>query len=184
MHKDTPQEHHTAILAGGCFWCLEAVYKEVEGVEEVLPGYLGGTLEEPSYRQVCSGDSGHAEAVRIRFDPARIEYRSLLEIFFAIHDPTSLNRQGDDIGSQYRSAIFTNGEAQALVARETISALEAARTLAAPVLTEVLPAGRFWPAEDYHHDYFARNGAQPYCQMVVAPKLNIFRQRFTRHRRL
>lgn len=184
MNEKTRQENETAFLAGGSFWALEAVFKEVAGVEEVLPGYLGGDLPDPSYRQVCSGETGHAEAVRIVFDPQQVEYRSLLEIFFAIHDSTTPGRQGKDVGSQYRSAIFTVGEAQALIARETITALEAARAFDDPVLTEVVPAGRFWPAEDYHRNYFAQNGKQPYCQLVVAPKLNTFRQRFTRHRRL
>ena len=141
-------------------------------------------LPEPSYRQVCSGETGHAEAVRIVFDPQRVEYRNLLEIFFAIHDPTTRDRQGDDVGSQYRSAIFTEDEAQSLVARETINALEAGRAFEAPLVTEVVPAGRFWPAEDFHRDYYAINGKQAYCQLVVAPKLNRFRQKFTRLRRL
>ena len=184
MNEMTRQENETAILAGGCFWCLEAVFKEVAGVEEVIPGYVGGHLPDPSYRQVCSGETGHAEAVRIVFDPRRVEFRSLLEIFFAIHDPTTRDRQGDDVGSQYRSAIFTLGEAQALIARETVAALEAARAFDDPVVTEVAPAERFWPAEEYHRNYFAQNGKQPYCQLVVAPKLNRFRQKFTRHRRV
>lgn len=184
MDERTRRKTETAILAGGCFWCLEAVYKEVVGVDEVLPGYIGGVLPEPSYRQVCSGETGHAEAVRIAFDAQRVEYRNLLEIFFAIHDPTTRDRQGDDVGSQYRSAIFTEDEAQLLVARETINALEAGRAFEAPLVTEVVPAGRFWPAEDFHRDYYAINGKQAYCQLVVAPKLNRFRQKFTRLRRL
>ena len=184
MNDTTLQESGIAILAGGCFWCLEAVFKEVAGVHAVQPGYIGGQLPEPTYRQVCGGESGHAEVVKIVFDPQRIEYRSLLEIFFAIHDPTTRDRQGDDVGPQYRSAIFALDDGQALIAHETIAALGAARAFGAPVVTEVVPATHFWPAEDYHRDYFAHNPKQPYCQRVVAPKLNTFRQKFTRYRRL
>lgn len=158
-----------AIFAGGCFWCTEAVFRELEGVASVEPGYIGGEVENPTYEQVCSGTTGHAEAIRIVFDPAAISYADLLEIFFTTHDPTELDRQGNDIGTQYRSEIFVRSPAQT-------AAAEAARAHAGtlydrPVVTAISEAGTFWPAEDYHRDYFARNPDQPYCVGVVAPKL-------------
>ncbi|HMV64806.1 MAG TPA: peptide-methionine (S)-S-oxide reductase MsrA [Rhodocyclaceae bacterium] len=171
---DTTSE--TAILAGGCFWCLEAVFLLAEGVHTVTSGYIGGHVDAPTYHQVCDGTTGHAEAIRIEFDPARITFDDLLDIFFAIHDPTTLNRQGNDVGTQYRSAIFATTPAQAAAAQARIAALAGAYH--APIVTEVVPAPVFWPAEPYHHDYFSRNGHQPYCQVIVAPKVQKFLRAF------
>ena len=167
-----------ATLGGGCFWCLEAVYERVRGVSGVRSGYAGGTTAEPSYAQVCSGATGHAEVVEVTFDPAEIGYAESLEIFFAIHDPTTLNRQGADVGTQYRSAIFYESEAQRDTARVVIAALEAEGVWDAPIVTEVAPLETFWVAEDHHQEYFRRNPGQPYCQVVVAPKVAKFRQKF------
>jgi peptide-methionine (S)-S-oxide reductase len=162
-----------AVVGGGCFWCTEAVFGRVRGVREAVPGYTGGHVDQPSYKQVCSGATGHAEAVRIAFDPAVVGYGDLLDIFFATHDPTQLNRQGNDIGPQYRSAIFPQDEAQAAEARAAIARAQA--THAAPVVTTLEPAATFWPAEREHHGYFDRVGdANPYCTAVIAPKLRKF----------
>ncbi|MFA6313484.1 MAG: peptide-methionine (S)-S-oxide reductase MsrA [Sterolibacterium sp.] len=171
-------EHELATLGGGCFWCLEAVFLRLKGVESVVSGYSGGRTANPSYRDICAGNTGHAEVVQVRFDPARIAYADLLEVFFAIHDPTTLNRQGNDVGTQYRSVIFTHSAEQASVAARSIAALTAARAYADPIATEVLPIPTFYPAEDYHQDYFANNPRQPYCQAVVAPKLAKFLKKF------
>ncbi len=160
----------TAILGGGCFWCLEAALRQLEGVESVISGYCGGHVASPSYRQVCTGTTGHAEVVEIRFDPEVIDYRTLLLAFFAIHDPTTRDRQGNDIGPQYRSVIFTSSPRQAETARAVIAELAAARIWEGPIVTEILPAPRFWPAEDYHQNYLANHPDQPYCVAVVAPK--------------
>ncbi len=170
-----------ATLAGGCFWCLEAVFEDVEGVVDVESGYTGGSVEQPSYRQVCEGTTGHAEVVRIEFDPARISYRELLEIFFSIHDPTTLNRQGNDVGTQYRSAIYCHSSEQRSVAQDVIRELES--HLKHPVVTEVADAGAYWRAEDYHQEYFRNNPAQGYCMFVVAPKVVKFRKTFAAKRR-
>ncbi len=167
-----------ATLAGGCFWCLESAYNRLEGVHEALSGYMGGELERPTYQQVCGGDTGHAEVVRVRFDPARVTYRELLEIFFTLHDPTTLNRQGNDVGTQYRSAIFWHDETQKAEAESLVARLTAERVFDQPIVTELAPAATFWPAEDYHQRYFDRNPHQPYCQYVVAPKLAKFRDKF------
>lgn len=167
-----------ATLAGGCFWCLESAYNRLEGVHEALSGYMGGELERPTYHQVCGGDTGHAEVVRVRFDPARVAYRELLEIFFTLHDPTTLNRQGNDLGTQYRSAIFWHDETQKAEAESLVARLTAERVFDQPIVTELAPATTFWPAEDYHQRYFDRNPHQPYCQYVVAPKLAKFRDKF------
>lgn len=167
-----------ATLAGGCFWCLEAVYDQVIGVHDVVSGYTGGHVPNPTYQQVCTGNTGHAEAVQIRFDPDRISYRELLEIFFSIHDPTTLNRQGADVGSQYRSAIFYHSDEQRQIAEQLVRELTEQRVFRDPIVTEIVPATTFYPAEDYHQEYFARNPYQPYCQFVVAPKVAKFRQRF------
>lgn len=167
-----------ATLGGGCFWCLEAAFQQLAGVQAVTSGYCGGTVEQPTYQQVCDGATGHAEVVRIEFDPAVIDYPTLLAAFFAIHDPTTPNRQGHDIGSQYRSAIFTHSQAQEDTARALIAELDAARLWPAPIVTTVLPAPTFWPAEDYHRDYYARNPGQGYCVAVVAPKVAKLRQKF------
>jgi peptide-methionine (S)-S-oxide reductase len=160
-----------ATLAGGCFWCLEAVYEELEGVVDVESGYTGGHVDRPTYRQVCDGDTGHAEVVRIEFDPARISYRELLEVFFVIHDPTQLNRQGNDVGTQYRSAILWHTPEQKAEAETVIARLTASKHFGAPVVTEVTEASTFYPAEDYHQRYYEQNPHQPYCQFVVAPKV-------------
>jgi peptide-methionine (S)-S-oxide reductase len=167
-----------ATLGGGCFWCLEAALGLLDGVKTVVSGYSGGSLQHPDYEQVCGGGSGHAEVVRIEFDPAIIDYRALLSAFFSIHDPTTLNRQGHDIGSQYRSVIFTHSAAQADVAQALIAELTATRVWPDPIVTAVLPAPTFWPAEEYHQNYYARNPGQGYCQAVVAPKVAKLRQRF------
>ena len=161
----------TATLGGGCFWCLEAVYLELVGVERVEPGYTGGHVSHPDYQQVCTGATGHAEVVRILFSPGEITFRELLEVFFTIHDPTTLNRQGADVGTQYRSAVFHHSPEQATVARDVIAELEDQGVWRSPIVTEVVPAGRFFPAEAYHHNYFARNPGQGYCRAVVAPKV-------------
>lgn len=171
-------DHDTVTLAGGCFWCLEAVFRRVRGVLQVNSGYTGGTLENPTYQQVCSGGTGHAEAVRIVFDPALVSYRNLLEVFFAIHDPTTLNRQGNDVGTQYRSAIYFHSQEQESAARAFIGELNASGGWPDLVVTQVAPAGAFYVAEQYHQEYFERNGYQPYCQFVVAPKVRKFHQKF------
>ena len=168
----------TATLAGGCFWCVEAVFDELRGVESVASGYTGGDVANPSYQQVCTGRTGHAEAIEIRFDPQVVSYRELLEVFFTVHDPTTLNRQGADVGSQYRSAIFYHTPEQREIAEATIAALDAEKIWDAPVVTQVAPAGEFYPAEGYHQEYFANNPSQPYCRAVVAPKVAKFRQKF------
>ncbi len=160
----------TAILGGGCFWCLEGALRQLRGVESVVSGYCGGQMAEPSYRQVCSGTTGHAEVVRIEFAPALIDYRTILQAFFAIHDPTTRDRQGNDVGSQYRSVIFTLSAEQERTAKSLIAELTAGNVWPGPIVTEVLPAPRFWPAEDDHQDYLANNPRQPYCMAVVAPK--------------
>lgn len=168
----------TAILGGGCFWCLEAVFLELKGVRRVTSGYMGGATQNPTYRDVCSGTTGHAEVISVEFDRGEIDFRSLLEVFFAIHDPTTSNRQGNDIGTQYRSVIFYTSPKQKRVAEEVIAALEAAHAYASPIVTELAPAGTFYTAEDYHQDYYINNAYQPYCQFVVEPKLRKFREKF------
>lgn len=172
------QKTESATLAGGCFWCLEAVYDDLKGVKRVVSGYAGGDRPNPTYKQVCSGATGHAEVVQIDYDPAIVSYRDLLEIFFTIHDPTTLNRQGADIGTQYRSAIFYHDEAQRHAAEEIIAELESEGVFANPIVTEVNALDTFYAAEGYHQDYYANNPNQPYCQVVVAPKLAKFRKKF------
>lgn len=167
-----------ATLGGGCFWCLEAVYDQLNGVIGVESGYTGGHVRNPSYRDVCSGRTGHAEVVQITFDPSVVSYREILEVFFTIHDPTTLNRQGADVGAQYRSAIFTHSAEQEATARAVIQETEAAHLWPNPIVTEVTPAGPFYPAEDYHQEYYANNGGQPYCQVVIAPKVAKFRKQY------
>jgi peptide-methionine (S)-S-oxide reductase len=178
MTPTSPQSRETATLGGGCFWCLEAALRLLDGVESVVSGYCGGRVERPDYRQVCNGDTGHAEVVQIVFDPQRIDYATLLEAFFAIHDPTTKNRQGNDVGTQYRSVIFTHSPQQESTARDLIARLAADAVWPHPIVTEVLPAPTFWPAEDYHQDYLANNPAQPYCVAVVSPKVAKLRQNF------
>jgi peptide-methionine (S)-S-oxide reductase len=167
-----------AVLGGGCFWCLEAVFDSLKGVKSVESGYMGGHVDNPTYRQVCGGDTGHVEVVRITFDPQELSFRELLDVFFSIHDPTTLNRQGGDVGIQYRSVIFYTSEEQRKEAQQSIAALSSAHTWPDPIVTTVEPAGKFYVAEDYHQEYFANNPSQPYCQMVVGPKVKKFQQKF------
>ena len=166
-----------AVLGGGCFWCLDAVYRELRGVTREESGYAGGAVPEPTYEQVCSGTTGHVEVVRITFDPAVVSYRDLLDVFFTIHDPTTLDRQGGDFGPQYRSVIFATPE-QRGIAEETIRDLESRHVWAAPIVTELRPWSTFHAAEHYHQDYFARNPAQPYCRIVIEPKVAKLRKKF------
>ena len=161
----------TATLAGGCFWCLEAVFTRLQGVREVVSGYIGGTVENPAYQEVCSGATGHAEAVQVRFDPREISFAELLEVFWQIHNPTTLNRQGADVGSQYRSAIFYHDEQQRQIAEDSRRVAAASGKWSDPIVTAILPAQTFYPAEAYHQDYYRLNAFQPYCQMVIFPKL-------------
>jgi peptide-methionine (S)-S-oxide reductase len=173
-----PAGKEVATLGGGCFWCLEAVYDDLAGVESVESGYMGGRNPAPTYEQVCSGGSGHAEVVRVTFDPKAISYRDILDVFFVIHDPTTLNRQGNDVGTQYRSAIFYHSPGQKAAAEEAMAALRAEKVYDAPIVTEVTPASDFWIAERYHQEYFKNNAYQPYCMWVVAPKVQKFRKQF------
>jgi peptide-methionine (S)-S-oxide reductase len=168
----------TATLAGGCFWCLEAVFLQLKGVSAAQSGYAGGKRPNPTYEQVCSGATGHAEVVRVTFDPSVISYGDLLDVFFTIHDPTTLNRQGGDKGTQYRSAVFFESQEQERAAREKIAALEAEHVWDDPIVTEVAPLTEFWPAETYHDNYFARNPQNPYCAAVIAPKVAKARKYF------
>ncbi|QAA94096.1 peptide-methionine (S)-S-oxide reductase MsrA [Pollutimonas thiosulfatoxidans] len=170
-----------AVLGGGCFWCTESVFLSVRGVSEVTSGYSGGHVENPSYEQVCAKNTGHIEVVRVVFDPAVIDYEAILEIFFGTHDPTTLDRQGGDVGPQYASAIFCQSAEQKAIAEKVIAGVEA--ELGEKVVTKVLDAERFWPAEQYHHDYYTRNPNQGYCQVVISPKLSKFRQRFAQYLR-
>src|ERR1043165_5052972 len=167
-----------ATLAGGCFWCLEAVYDELKGVQAVESGYMGGKTPKPNYDEVCGGRSGHAEVVRVTFDPDEVSYEDLLNVFFAIHDPTTLNRQGNDTGTQYRSAIFYHDEEQKRIAEDLIKDLNAQKIWDRPIVTEVAKFDKFYMAEDYHQEYFANNPYQPYCMAVVAPKVSKFRKHF------
>lgn len=180
MPEHDPAGKEIATLAGGCFWCLEAVYDRLQGVESVESGYMGGDMPDPTYERVCDGDTGHAEVVRITFDPTVVSYRDLLEVFFTIHDPTTLNRQGNDVGTQYRSAIFYHSAQQMAEAEKIIRELTAEGAFDDPIVTEVVPAGEFYVAEAYHQEYFERNPRQPYCQYVVAPKVAKFRQKWAK----
>ncbi|MBN1138472.1 MAG: peptide-methionine (S)-S-oxide reductase MsrA [Anaerolineae bacterium] len=166
----------TATLAGGCFWCLEAVFDQLQGVESVESGYSGGAVPNPTYQQVCTGTTGHAEAVQITFEPSLVSYREILELFFDIHDPTTLNRQGADVGFQYRSAIFYHDDKQKQIAEQLIREKTTAKVWDDPIVTEVVPFEVFYRAEDYHQEYFERNGHQPYCRVVIAPKVAKFRK--------
>lgn len=167
-----------ATLGGGCFWCLEPIFEELRGVEEVESGYSGGHVPNPTYREVCSETTGHAEVVRVTFDPEVVSFREILEVFFTIHDPTTLNRQGADVGESYRSAIFYHDEEQRRVAEETIAEFEAEGLWNDPIVTEVTPFDAYYTAEDYHQEYFRKNGAQPYCQVIIAPKVAKFRKQY------
>ena len=175
---NVPPGREVATLAGGCFWCLEAVFDDLTGVDRVESGYSGGGVPRPTYRQVCTGTTGHAEVVQIIFDPRVLPFRDLLGVFFAIHDPTTLNRQGPDTGTQYRSAIFYHTPEQRATAEQVIKELDAAGIWPAPIVTEVTPFTAFYEAEDYHQEYFRLNGEQPYCRAVVAPKVAKFRKQF------
>jgi len=179
ISPQSTQEKELATLGGGCFWCIEAVFDQVKGVESVESGYMGGDRPNPTYEAVCTGTSGHAEIIQIRFDQNIISFRELLEIFFGIHDPTTLNRQGNDAGTQYRSAIFYHSVEQETTAKEVIQQLMNDRLFDAPIVTEVVPASTFFIAEDYHQEYFALNPSQPYCTYLISPKVAKFRQQFT-----
>ena len=173
--------HEFATLGGGCFWCLEAVFEELEGVVDVESGYSGGQVAQPTYEKVCSGSTGHAEVIRLEFDPTHISYREILEVFFSIHDPTQLNRQGNDVGTQYRSVVFVHSDEQRRVAQEVMAEIE--QHGAGKVVTEVLPAPAYFRAETYHQEYFRHNTGQGYCMFVVAPKVAKFRKTFASKRR-
>lgn len=177
-HTDTHDGLEVATLGGGCFWCLEAVYEQLQGVAQVESGYAGGTVPNPTYKQVTTGMTGHAEVVQLTFDPAVISFKEILEVFFTIHDPTTLNRQGADVGPQYRSAIFYHSEAQKAIAEQVIREMTAARVWDDLIVTEVTPMVEFYKAEDYHQEYYRNNTYQPYCQVVIAPKVAKFRQRY------
>ncbi|QQS39795.1 MAG: peptide-methionine (S)-S-oxide reductase MsrA [Acidobacteriota bacterium] len=168
----------TATLGGGCFWCTEAVFDALKGVEEVVSGYSGGHVEDPSYQEVCTGSTGHAEVIRVRFDPEVITYKEVLQIFFATHDPTTLNRQGNDVGTQYRSVVFYHSDEQKRVAEQVIEEIDREGIYEDPIVTEVAEFSNFYPAEDYHQEYFENNPDQPYCTAVVAPKVAKFRKIF------
>ena len=173
-----PSKLERATLGGGCFWCLEAVYQQIQGVKTVVSAYAGGAIPNPSYEAVCDGNTGHAEIVDIEFDPQVISYRDLLEVFFVIHDPTTLNYQGNDHGTQYRSVIFTHGDEQFKIAQGVVRELEASKIYRNPVVTQIEAAPIIYPAEDYHQNYFVQNPNQGYCAFVVAPKLEKFRTKF------
>jgi peptide-methionine (S)-S-oxide reductase len=173
-----PANFETATLGGGCFWCLEAVYQELAGVTEVVSGYAGGRLADPDYEAVCAGGTGHAEVVQVHFDPAQLSYADILEIFFSVHDPTTKDRQGADVGSQYRSIILTANEEQARVARAALAALDESGVWPRPAVTQIEPLATFYPAEKYHQDYYQQNTQQGYCQVVISPKLEKFRKQF------
>jgi peptide-methionine (S)-S-oxide reductase len=172
------QGKEVATLAGGCFWCLEAVYDQLRGVTDVVSGYAGGRVRNPSYQDVCAGTTGHAEVVQVTFDPAEVSFREILQVFFTVHDPTTLNRQGADVGTQYRSAIFYHGPEQKATAEQVIREIDAAKIWPAPIVTEVASLQAFYPAEDYHQEYFARNPSQGYCTFVIAPKVAKFRKQY------
>ncbi len=170
-----------ATFGGGCFWCTEAIFKQAKGVTQVTPGYAGGTAPNPTYEQVCTGTTGHAEIVQIEYDPNIIPYQTLVQIFFATHDPTQLNRQGNDIGEQYRSVIFFHDDQQRKTAENIIAQLKKEKIYSEPIVTQIKPLEHFFPAEDYHRDYFIKNGEQPYCQAVISPKLAKFRKTFQQY---
>jgi peptide-methionine (S)-S-oxide reductase len=174
-----PGARETATLGGGCFWCTEAVFQELRGVDRVLPGYAGGRRPNPTYEEVCSGSTGHAEVVEVVFDPAQISYEDILRIFLTTHDPTTLNRQGGDSGTQYRSVILYHSPAQQLTAQAVIRELEEQRVWGRPIVTEVAPFSVFYPAEEYHRNYFRRNPSAGYCQAIIAPKVSKFRKAYS-----
>ncbi len=173
------ERKETAVLGGGCFWCLEAVYQKVRGVHEVVSGYSGGTIKNPAYREVTTGRTGHAEVVKITFNPDVISYEIILSIFFTIHDPTTLNRQGADVGTQYRSVIFYQDEKQKETALQLMKSISEEKVFANPLVTQLVASAPFYVAEEYHQNYYSRNQEQPYCQVVISPKINKFRSRFS-----
>jgi peptide-methionine (S)-S-oxide reductase len=174
----TSGQREVATLGGGCFWCLDAIYRQLRGVEKVESGYAGGTKPDPSYREVCGGNTGHAEVVQITYDPSVISYRDLLDVFFTIHDPTTQDRQGADMGTQYRSIVLTHSDEQARIAREAIADVTAEKIWDDPIVTQIRPLETFYSAERYHQDYFANNPNQPYCQVVIEPKVAKFRRKY------
>ncbi len=178
LSSESSRPLEVATLGGGCFWCLEAVFEQLRGVVKVESGYSGGRVPVPTYHQVCTGSTGHAEVVQVTFDPAVLSFRELLEVFFVIHDPTTLNRQGADVGTQYRSAVFYHSPQQKQAAEEVIAELNAAQLWDRPIVTEVVPFERFYRAEEYHQGYFRQNPTQGYCRAVIAPKVVKFRQKF------
>jgi peptide-methionine (S)-S-oxide reductase len=175
------QDLETATLGGGCFWCLEPLYVSLEGVEDAAVGYAGGSIPNPSYQQVCTGATGHAEVVQVVFDPQVISYREILEVFFSVHDPTTLNRQGADIGTQYRSVIFYHSPEQKQSAESIVQELENSDVLSSPIVTEIAPFEDFYLAEEYHQEYYEKNPYQGYCQAIIAPKVSTFRKKFASH---
>jgi peptide-methionine (S)-S-oxide reductase len=178
MNEKETSDTEVTTLGGGCFWCLEAVYDDLKGVTDVVSGYAGGTVPNPSYQQVCTGSTGHAEVVQVTFDPSTISFRDILDVFFSIHDPTTLNRQGADVGTQYRSAIFYHNERQKEIAEEMIETLEAEGAFDDPIVTQVEPLDDFYPAESYHQEYYQNNPRRPYCQVVIAPKVKKFHKKY------
>jgi peptide-methionine (S)-S-oxide reductase len=178
QEKQSESRQQVATLGGGCFWCLEAVFNDLKGIEKVVSGYSGGQVKDPTYQQVCSGLTGHVEVVQVTFNPEVITYKDILNVFFTIHDPTTLNRQGADVGTQYRSAIFYHNSTQKAIAEQVILEIEASKIWGNPIVTEVTPLADFYPAEEYHQEYYANNSLQPYCQFVIAPKVAKFRKQF------
>jgi peptide-methionine (S)-S-oxide reductase len=176
--ENTSKPKQTATLAGGCFWCLEAVYEQLKGVEKVVSGYAGGKVDNPSYRDVCTGATGHAEVVQLTYDPTAVSFQDLLGVFFSIHDPTTLNRQGADVGTQYRSAIFYHDAEQKATAEAMVRELTEQKLFPNPIVTQIVAYTKFYPAEDYHQEYFRNNTYQPYCQAVIAPKVAKFRKHY------
>jgi peptide-methionine (S)-S-oxide reductase len=171
-------KEQTAIFGGGCFWCIEAIFQRLTGVAHVESGYMGGSVDNPTYRQVCGGDTGHVEVARVTFDPDQISYRELLDVFFSVHDPTTLNRQGNDAGEQYRSVIFYTDEEQQRIAEDVIAEMTAGEEFSEPIVTEVEPASKFYVAEGYHQNYYNENSRQPYCMFVISPKLAKLEKKF------
>ena len=178
MNQATSSE--VATIAGGCFWCIEAIFLEVDGVEHVISGYTGGTTINPTYQEVCTNNTGHAETAQVTFDPARISYREILEIFFSLHDPTTLNQQGADKGTQYRSAVFYHDEQQGAIVGKLIKDLNESRLWKKPIVTQIVPLDKFYPVEDYHREYFSQHPEQAYCRMVISPKINKFRKQWAK----
>jgi peptide-methionine (S)-S-oxide reductase len=177
-HRETEGLNETATLGGGCFWCTEAVFSELKGVKKVEPGYCGGNVQDPTYEQVCADTTGHAEVVQIEFDPRVISFLDLLRVFFTIHDPTTMNRQGNDVGTQYRSVIFYHNDEQKLVAKDVMKQISEEKIWGGPLVTQVVRFDVFFPAEEYHRDYFKRNPNQGYCQVIIAPKVAKFRKHY------